>query len=124
MANTADQDPDEHNPVFVYIMCAGAASYPRAKIGFSANPRARLTRMQTGSPFRIRLVQAWRLDSRAMAVEVERDVHQRLHERHCHGEWFRCQEHVAMRHLHDALRERGLLQSYRSLACQTAASAM
>lgn len=60
----------------------------KSKVGISANPAARLSNMQTGSPELLYLVYESRPVSRQMAVEVERIVHAHLAEWRLHGEWF------------------------------------
>jgi hypothetical protein len=60
----------------------------RTKVGISANPRARLGNMQTGSPEKLYLVYQSRPINRTKAQEVERIVHLHLAQWRLHGEWF------------------------------------
>lgn len=100
--------------MYVYIMYCGGAAHPRSKVGISANPEARLRHLQRSSAFGVRLVQAWDVGSKEVALQVESEVHKRLKDRRVRGEWFKCQEHIAMHALHDVLRERGLMRPWPS----------
>lgn len=61
------------------------------KIGRAQNVRSRLAGLQTAIPWRLSLLGAIELESRAQAVMVEQALHSSLKEAgtHVHGEWFR-----------------------------------
>lgn len=74
----------------VYIICRivnGQLSQP-VKIGVSVSPVARLRELQTGSPHSLIIVRAFRCPSKAVAHEIERDMHKRLSDVCESGEWF------------------------------------
>jgi hypothetical protein len=100
---------------YVYIMSSGSAAYPRCKIGISCAPRNRAQHLNTSSPYRVEIVQAWLVGTKADARSIEKEVHKELKDRRVQGEWFKCQSHIAMRVLHDVLRDRDLLDHRRLL---------
>ena len=58
------------------------------KVGISANPWSRRVDLQTASPFRLNLACQFHCPSRAMALMVESDFHERFAEHRRVGEWF------------------------------------
>lgn len=54
------------------------------KIGIAIDVKERISNMQTGNPFPIRLVKTW--PGRA---DLEREVHEMLDQYHHRGEWFK-----------------------------------
>jgi hypothetical protein len=59
-----------------------------SKIGISDNVGDRVKSLQTGSAFKIAAVFAFRLPSRAIAQDVERDAHRCFQKRRTVGEWY------------------------------------
>lgn len=66
-------------PVFTYILTSTEHSY--IKIGSSKTPEFRLASLQTGTPFRLKIVWCW-------PVDVERELHHVFAIRRVLGEWF------------------------------------
>lgn len=59
-----------------------------SKIGISANPHARLSQLQTGSPFPLRIARMWKFDTRDEAREMESILHHIFADSCTSGEWF------------------------------------
>jgi hypothetical protein len=62
------------------------------KVGISNNPTERLVNLQTGSPFRLRLVYA---AIHSDASRIETIVHHMLRDKLAYGEWFCVSQDVA-----------------------------
>jgi len=77
---------------YVYVIQAG--EYGPVKIGFTANPFARLSELQTGNPFPLRVVAAEFIGDRRSASELESIIHNKLSEFRLKGEWFAFNEQV------------------------------
>lgn len=83
--------------VKLYVMeCAGYL-----KVGLAANAQKRLAGIQAHCPLPVRLVsgRSVRLD---MAGEAEHRAHSTLWAHHHHGEWFQCEEGVALKAISSA----------------------
>ena len=70
----------------VYFLQAGSN---RLKIGKATNVTERIADLQTGSPFRLRLIGQLSCLSEAHAREVEKQLHKAFSKSRSHGEWFR-----------------------------------
>jgi hypothetical protein len=99
--------------MYVYIMTSGIVTFPRTKVGIAKDPEFRRQTLQIGSPYPVKICQAWWVSTRSNAMRIEREVHRRLDPKHAHGEWFKCVEGTAMKVLHEVLREHGLLQYWK-----------
>jgi hypothetical protein len=84
---------------YVYLIESDAPAPPGApidlnssarmfKIGVSANVKSRLATLQTASPYRLQLNEAWAAPSRALAAGLERTLHTELDRFRVCGEWF------------------------------------
>lgn len=58
------------------------------KVGISANPNARVWALQTACPNELRLVRAYRVPNRNMALEIEDCFHGTQNDHRLRGEWF------------------------------------
>lgn len=67
---------------FVYLIHDAAGLY---KVGYSANPEARVLAMQSGNPRTLTLISKVAVDNR---VEAERILHERLKNFHVIREWY------------------------------------
>lgn len=74
------------------------------KVGISDNPIERLANLQTGSPFRLRLVYA---AVHSDARRIETIVHHKLKDKLAYGEWFSVNQEVARQAILDAARSIG-----------------
>lgn len=73
--------PERTPARYVYfVQCAGGGPI---KIGHSTSPDGRLSQMQTGSPYVLRVVATMR-----GGIEVERTLHRAFAKDRLHGEWF------------------------------------
>lgn len=68
---------------YVYLVQDADGLY---KIGYSANPEARLSSMQSGNPRQLTLISKVLVANR---VEAERLLHSKLHHLHVVREWYR-----------------------------------
>lgn len=60
------------------------------KIGVTSdNIESRLKSVQTGCPIFIHQVNYWEIKTRALAFNIEKDLHKILADRNTYGEWFR-----------------------------------
>jgi hypothetical protein len=85
-------------PYHLYMIVADVNSLPIKdhgfgdkvpfKIGIAISLAGRLSSMQTGCPFAISVLRAWVLQSRRLAVEIERLIHKELDQHSIRGEWF------------------------------------
>jgi len=81
--------------VYVYFLKAWGEC-PLIKIGSSRDPQHRLRQLQTGCPFRLKLLGTIRCTSDAHAKTVERRAHNIFYKQRRRGEWFRLsQSHEA-----------------------------
>lgn len=71
-------------PDIGYIYAIQAEHVHLIKLGFSAEPSARLHDLKTGSPVRLTLLALWR-----GTVADEQALHREFHAHHEHGEWFK-----------------------------------
>lgn len=76
------EQPPEHDDQQVYVIQHELGLY---KIGISQNPKKRLSGLQTGSPFKLSLVQT---ENPVDAGRVEKYLHDKLSRYHFRGEWF------------------------------------
>lgn len=91
--------PGAASPVgFVYVVDSG---HGRVKVGMSADPRARLATLQTGSAYPLRLAYAAALPAHLMAP-VEAGAHAALDNHRAGGEWFNVPPDMAVAALHAA----------------------
>lgn len=60
-----------------------AESTIRVKIGYSDNPRSRISTLQTGSPYFLRLIKTW-----MGSFRIEQELHSRFAGNQVLGEWF------------------------------------
>lgn len=58
------------------------------KVGITNNPVKRLPTIQTGCPFRVRLVKSWVLPDRETARSIEDSFHRQNRKWRTSGEWF------------------------------------
>lgn len=72
---------------FVYLIAGEAAAQP-VKIGQSANPAARLAKLQTSTPVRLEILLTMQFASETEARAVEAAAHEQFAEQRVHGEWF------------------------------------
>jgi hypothetical protein len=78
---------------FIYAIRSGRSNL--IKIGFSVEPRGRLKELQTGSPDKLELLQAW-----PGTRSDERRIHRFLRKNRVHGEWFQVNYDEAVRVIH------------------------
>ena len=71
---------------YVYIITVEGQNL--SKIGISVSPRTRLCQLQTGSPFKMRLVCTVATPSQREARKLERSFHSVMADRRTNGEWF------------------------------------
>jgi hypothetical protein len=75
----------------VYVIAesdkAGKPCAP-VKVGFSANPRARMCELQSGNPRKLILYAVWRMETEIWARRLERDFHKDYDGFRLVGEWF------------------------------------
>ncbi len=60
-------------------------SKSQCKIGISVNPVRRLKTLQIGNPYRLKLLDVYRVDD---AAKLEKSVHRSMNDFHLRGEWF------------------------------------
>jgi hypothetical protein len=70
-----------------YLYAIGRLEGP-VKVGVSSSVNGRLSSIQTGCPFQIRLIHAVKCDSRAQAFSYESAFHSALADERLSGEWF------------------------------------
>lgn len=70
----------------VYLI--GSRSGRPLKIGVSNNAARRLTMIQTGHPYRLRIIKSW--DAADGGAKAERRAHKALEAFRLSGEWFSC----------------------------------
>jgi hypothetical protein len=81
-------------PCYVYMIEMDAPVYGRPpghlifKVGISVDADRRFAAFQTGSPFRLRMVDNWRLPHEAAARVVESEFHKAFKKHKMNGEWF------------------------------------
>ena len=73
---------------YVYIIQSGEGKNPPIKIGVANDPEKRMSELQTGSPFLLRLKAKILCDSRKKAYELESWLHGRFSNVNINGEWF------------------------------------
>lgn len=78
---------------FVYIIESAAGL---VKVGIAGNLEKRLRSLQTGSPHKLRLVDAFFLPDKKFAKTVENQAHERFSFSRAEGEWFRVAPDIAM----------------------------
>lgn len=78
------------NPTYVYIIAPVDGDWPIApvKVGITANLVGRLKSIQTGSPKRLSIVQAFPMPSREIAAGLEAAFHTVKKPYRTSGEWF------------------------------------
>lgn len=72
--------------MYVYFMQSGKNG--PIKIGKSNNPEKRMISVQTGNPYKLRLVAVIYCDDDAAAYRMESRFHRILKKHRMHGEWF------------------------------------
>ena len=72
--------------MYVYFIQAGRKG--AIKIGVARNIDRRIDCMQTGNPFKLRLLAAIPCQSRTQALDLERKIHERFARQRVRGEWF------------------------------------
>jgi len=70
---------------YVYIVRQGEMFI---KVGVSHNIVKRIALMQTGNPYKLKLMTSFPFESRAEAFEMERLLHKKLASCNKRGEWF------------------------------------
>lgn len=107
-------NPRDRSAHYTYII----ASYGGVvKIGHSATPKRRLSALQIGSPFALRIDKTWKL-AKERAKLLERQMHAAFSWAYERGEWFRVSvagasavgDLFAAGRLHDALHLAGLIR--------------
>lgn len=99
------REPDRQAPArtYVYILQGG----PFVKIGKADTPSYRLSILQCGCPYPLKV--AWKLRiPQHLARAVEHDAHKRLHELRRAGEWFEADlatAKAAIKAAHDYIKE-------------------
>ena len=77
----------------MYLYLIGAYDYNgevlAVKIGVAGDVKKRIAAMQTGQFCEMRLICAWRTDSRMKCFAVEKLAHEHYERRRMRGEWFR-----------------------------------
>lgn len=75
---------------FVYVIgtVRDGKLCPPCKIGISANPDARVWALQTACPDELKLVRAYRVPNRNMALDIEDCFHVTQGDHRLRGEWF------------------------------------
>lgn len=72
---------------FIYVIGKADGARP-VKIGISQIPRARLKTLQTGCPFKLRLLHLRKCRNRDHALEHEKSFHHIYRAKRLQGEWF------------------------------------
>jgi predicted GIY-YIG superfamily endonuclease len=77
--------------MYVYIIECDCGNYVNnpLKIGVAEDPKNRISQLQTGNPFRLKLITQIPCDSRKQAEYIERELHYQFRKFHMHGEWFK-----------------------------------
>jgi hypothetical protein len=78
------QKTKKEEPFWVYAMSDGA----NIKIGFSKNPRKRITDVQNGNPNQIKILHKWEVVGRNNAKKLEKSLHKHYGKLRKKGEWF------------------------------------
>lgn len=74
---------------FVYVIeCRSTRPYP-VKIGVASNPSKRVIELQTGCPYRLRVIASIPFPTRAAAYDFEQFVHSGNKKAAIGGEWFK-----------------------------------
>lgn len=73
-------DLRETHPGFVYFVLGG----PFIKIGWSLKMKDRIAGLQTGNPYKLKL-----LATMPGSIDTEREMHERFAKHRAEGEWFR-----------------------------------
>lgn len=77
---------------FVYLLAMNVPGldFEPIKIGVAVRPKVRARTLNQSSPFRVRLVEYWRMKSREMALAAEHALHRRFDGTELKNEWFNC----------------------------------
>jgi predicted GIY-YIG superfamily endonuclease len=81
--------------VSYYVYVIGREQGP-VKVGISADPATRLTNIQVGCPFQLKLLYVRKLRSRAHAKHHEKSFHEVWENDHIRGEWFKLDAEIAI----------------------------
>jgi hypothetical protein len=82
--------------MYVYFLTAFGEN-PLIKIGKANDPVERMKALQTGSPFKLKMLGSVKCKSELHALQVERPAHDIFRKQRRRGEWFRLsQKHTAM----------------------------
>ena len=74
--------------MYVYFIKT-LANPPMLKIGKASNPEERLSQLQTGCPYELKIVGRIKCKSESHALEIEKSAHQVCRTWFVRGEWFR-----------------------------------
>ena len=74
------------NPVYVYLIQKG---YGSIKIGVSSNPERRLMELQVGNHGDLHIIAKFPFQTRAYALSMEKDLHNKFKRFCLSGEWFK-----------------------------------
>lgn len=88
---------------FVYVI---QGDHGLVKIGVTTNMDARLAQLRTASAFPLRPTYA--LAVQIDARQIEGEVHRRLDDHRCSGEWFDCSPEVAERTINEVAADFGI----------------
>ena len=96
-----------------YLYVIGREEGP-VKVGITNSLTGRISAIQTGCPFRIKLLHAQPMRNRDHALLHERWFHASYEEKRLHGEWFDLEYELAVEMIetsleHELAHERGLL---------------
>ena len=82
-----------HRPLHLYFILAKRGIIPKysghVKIGIACNPYARVKTLQTGNPYKLKVLAVIK-----HAANIEGDIHKRLAHLHVRGEWFEYTEEI------------------------------
>lgn len=88
------------------------------KFGIAHDPKKRLSAIMVGCPVDVFILSAMEVDSRVVALEIERLVHKAMNKHYLRGEWFRWHDHtaqvVARLRSHDTKAMRSFLRNHLS----------
>lgn len=88
---------------FVYVI---EGDHGLVKVGVTTNMDARLAQLRTASAFPLRPTYA--LAVQIDARQIEGEVHRRLDDHRCSGEWFDCSPEVAERTINEVAADFGI----------------
>ena len=80
--------------MYVYFIAVIEAFPPRVKIGKARDPKVRMSELQTGCPYELKLLGSIKCKSDAHAYELERMAHRSFSGYRKRGEWFHYHKNV------------------------------